>query len=142
MSHTPFGYYIKGGKAFVDKPAAEKIRALYKNYLGGLSLEDAAREAGIETYHGTARRIMGNRHYLGDDFYPEIIDVDTFTEAVLERERRMKELGRTDRIKPVPIRKAPVNFRFGEVKAYHDDPAAQAEYLYSLIESEENSWEM
>ena len=137
MSHTPYGYYIKGGKAFVDKPAAEKIRTLYKNYLGGLSLEDAAREAGIETYHGTAKRMMENRHYLGDDFYPAIIDVDTFTEAMLERERRMKALGRTDRIKVPTIRTAPVSFHFGEVKAYHDDPAEQAEYLYSLIESEE-----
>lgn len=136
MSHTPYGYYIKGGKAFVDKPAAEKIRTLYKNYLGGLSLEDAARDAGIETYHGTAKRMMENRHYLGDEFYPAIIDVDTFTEAMLERERRMKALGRTDRIKPASVRKAPVSFHFGEVKVYHDAPAEQAEYLYSLIESE------
>ena len=80
---------------------------------------------------------MENRHYLGDDFYPAIIDVNTFTDAMLERERRMKALGRTDRIKPAAIKTAPVYFRFGEVKAYYDDPAAQAEYLYTLIESEE-----
>lgn len=137
MSHTPFGYRIKGGKAVIDEPAAEKIRALYKNYLSGLSLQTAAKEAGIDTYHGTAKRLMENRHYLGDDFYPAIIDVDTFTDAMLERVRRMKVLGRTDRIKPAAIRTVPVHFRFGEVKAYHDDPAAQAEYLYTLIESEE-----
>ena len=113
MSHTPFGYRIKGGKAVIDEPAAEKIRALYKNYLSGLSLQTAAKEAGIDTYHGTAKRLMENRHYLGDDFY------------------------RTDRIKPAAIRTVPVHFRFGEVKAYHDDPAAQAEYLYTLIEREE-----
>lgn len=59
------------------------------------------------------------------------------TDVMLERERRMRALGRTDRIKPAAIRTAPVHFRFGEVKAYHDDPAAQAEYLYTLIESEE-----
>lgn len=137
MSHTPFGYCIKGGKAVIDEPAAEKIRALYKNYLSGLSLETAAKEAGINTYHGTVKNLMSNRHYLGDDFYPAIIDVDTFTEAILERERRMKALGRTDRIKPTTRRTAPVHFCFGEVKAYHDDPASQAEYLYTLIESEE-----
>ncbi len=137
MGHTPFGYRIRNGKAVIDEPAAEKIRLLYKNYLTGLSLENAAREAGINTYHGTAKRMMENRRYLGDDFYPAIIDVDTFTEAMLERERRMKTLGRTDRMKPAAVKTAPVNFRFGEIKAYHDNPVAQAEYLYSLIESEE-----
>lgn len=81
--------------------------------------------------------MLENRRYLGDDFYPAIIDVDTFTEALLERERRIKALGRTDRMKPAAVKTAPVNFRFGEIKAYHDNPAAQAEYLYSLIESEE-----
>ena len=137
MSHTPFGYRIRKGKAVIDEPAAEKIRQLYKNYLTGMSLENAAKEAGIETYHGTVKRMMENRHYLGDDFYPAIIDVNTFTEATLERQRRMKALGRTDRIKPAIQKTAPTNFRFGEVAAYYDDPVSQAEYLYSLIESEE-----
>lgn len=73
----------------------------------------------------------------GDDFYPAIIDVDTFTEAMLERQRRMKALGRTDRSKPAVLKTAPTNFHFGEVAAYYDDPVSQAEYLYSLIESEE-----
>ena len=53
MAHTPFGYRIRKGKAIIDEPAAEKIRQLYKNYLGGLSMENAAKEAGIEIYHGT-----------------------------------------------------------------------------------------
>ena len=138
MGHTPFGYRIQKGKATIDEPAAEKIRQLYKNYLGGLSLENAAKEAGIETYHGTVKRMMENRHYLGDDFYPAIIDVDTFTEAMLERQRRMKALGRTERIKSTTQRNAPVNFRFGEITVFYDNPVKQAEYLYSLIESEGN----
>lgn len=138
MGHTPFGYWIRKGKAVIDEPAAEKIRQLYKNYLGGLSLENAAKEAGIETYHGTVKRMMENRHYLGDDFYPAIIDVDTFTEAMLERQRRMKALGRTERIKSTTQRNAPVNFRFGEITVFYDNPVKQAEYLYSLIESEGN----
>ena len=137
MNHIPFGYHIKDGKAVIDKSAAEKIRLLYKNYLNGLSLENAAKEAGIDTYHGTAKRIMENRHYLGDDFYPAIIDTDTFTEAMLERKKRMRALGRNNRFKPAIINAVPTRFRFGDVKAYHDDPVAQAEYLYGLIESEE-----
>ena len=137
MGSVLFGYRIKNGKAFIDETAAEKIRQLYKNYLAGLSLENAAMEAGIDASHGTVKRIMENRRYLGDDFYPEIIDTYTFTETMLELERRKKALGRTDRIKPVIQKTVPVNFRFREIKEYHDSPAAQAEYLYSLIESED-----
>ena len=137
MGHTPFGYRIKNGKAVIDEPAAEKIRQLYQNYLSGMSMVAAAKAVGIDTYHGTVKRMMENRHYLGDDFYPAIIDVDTFTEAMLERQRRMKALGRTDRSKPAILKTAPTNFHFGEVAAYYDDPVSQAEYLYRLIESEE-----
>ena len=137
MGYVLFGYRIKNGKAFIDEVAAEKIRQLYKNYLAGLSLENAAMEAGIDASHGTVKHIMENRRYLGDDFYPEIIDTYTFTETMLELERRKKALGRTNRIKPVIQKTAPVNFRFGEIKEYHDSPAAQAEYFYSLIESED-----
>lgn len=136
MAHTPFGYRIRKGKAIIDEPAAEKIRQLYKHYLSGLSMENAAKEAGIKIYHGTVKRMMENRHYMGDDFYPAIIDVNTFTEAMLERQRRAKKLGRTDRIKPPVKKTAPTTFTLGKIKEFYDDPAKQAEYLYSLIESE------
>ena len=136
MGHTPFGYRIKNGKAVIDEPAAEKIRQLYQNYLSGMSMVAAAKAAGIDTYHGTVKRMMENRHYMGDDFYPAIIDVNTFTEAMLERQRRAKKLGRTDRIKPPVKKTAPTTFKLGKIKEFYDDPAKQAEYLYSLIESE------
>ena len=60
MGHTPFGYRIENGIAVVDEPAAAKIRQLYQNYLDGLSLYKDAAEAGIKTYHGTAKRLMEN----------------------------------------------------------------------------------
>lgn len=56
MGHTPFGYRIENGIAIIDEPAAAKLRQLYKNYLSGMSLSKAAAEAGIPTYHGTAKR--------------------------------------------------------------------------------------
>ena len=136
MGHTPFGYRIQGGKAVIDKAAAEQVRQLYQNYLRGMSMVAAAKAAGIDTYHGTVKRMMGNRHYMGDDFYPAIIDVNTFTEAMLERQHRAKKLGRTDRIKPPVKKTAPTTFTLGKIKEFYDDPAKQAEYLYSLIESE------
>lgn len=56
--------------------------------------------AGIETYHGTAKRLMENRHYLGDDFYPAIIDQETYDKAAIRLERAGK-LGRLNRKKNV-----------------------------------------
>ena len=70
MGHTPFGYRIENGIAIIDEPATAKLRLLYKNYLSGMSLSKAAAKAGIPTYHGTAKRLMGTVHYLGDSFYP------------------------------------------------------------------------
>lgn len=137
MGHTPFGYRIEGGKAVVDKVAAKQIKKLFENYLSGLSLDNAAKEAGINTYHGTVKNILSNRHYLGDAFYPAIIDEDTFTKAALEGDRRSEKLGRNNRVPAPKVKKAPTRFTFIESIAIQGvTPAQQAEYLYSLIESE------
>ena len=127
MGHTPFGYRIENGIAVVDEPAAAKIRQLYQNYLDGLSLSKAAAEAGIKTYHGTAKRLMENEHYLGDSFYPAIIDEDTYRKAALGRNNKKTQK------RQIQI---PTFFHVGEVTAFYNDPIKQAEYLYNLIESE------
>ena len=63
MGHTPFGYVIKNGKAFVDEEQANKIRKLYENYLAGMALAKAAAKAGIETYHSTVKRLLEKTLY-------------------------------------------------------------------------------
>ena len=136
MGHTPFGYRIENGIAVVDEPAAAKIRQLYQNYLDGLSLSKAAAEAGIKTYHGTAKRLMENEHYLGDSFYPAIIDEDTYRKAQEERKPRATALGRNNKKTQKRQIQIPTFFHVGEVTAFYNDPIKQAEYLYNLIESE------
>ena len=137
MGHTPFGYKIVNGKAVIDEVATGQLRKLYENYLSGLSLETAAKEAGIKTYHGTVKKLLSNRHYLGDAFYPAIIDEDTFTKVALEGDRRSEKLGRNNRVQAPKVKKAPTRFTFIESIAIQGvTPAEQAEYLYSLIESE------
>lgn len=136
MGHTPYGYRIENGCAVIDEEAAEKIRRLYENYLAGMSLKQAATEAGIETYHSSAKRLMQNRHYLGDDFYPPIIDQETFDKAEAIRLERAGKLGRLNRVKIQKEIKAPTYFHMAEAEQHYDDPRLQAEYLYSLIESE------
>ena len=87
MGHTPYGYRIEEGKAVIDEAAAAQVRELYKNYLSGLSLTNAAKEAGLELLHSGSKRMMRNKHYLGDDFYPAIIDKESF-DAVEAEDRK------------------------------------------------------
>ena len=134
MGHKPYGYTIENGKAVIDEEVAAKIKKLYEAYLAGASFQSAANEAGIEVKHCGAKRMMANRHYLGDDFYPAIIDKDTFDKAEAEKQRRAEALGRLNRKKDKPAQAAPTHFHFEKPEKNCDDPALQTEYLYSLIE--------
>ena len=124
MGHTPYGYRIENGIAVIDVDAADKLRNLYKNYLAGMGLMSAAAEVGIDAYHGSVKRLLSNKHHLGDAFYPAIIDERTFVKAQEEITRRAEALGRNGRK------------RLGELTEHFDSPVQQAEYIYSQIESE------
>lgn len=136
MGHTPYGYRIVDGKAVIDEAAATQIRELYKNYLSGLSLTNAAKEAGLDLLHSGAKRMMRNKHYLGDDFYPAIIDKDSFDAVEVELNKRSTKLGRNNRYNAPTVKRPPTAFRLGDITENYDNPIRQAEYLYSLIESE------
>lgn len=110
MGHTPFGYRIENGIAVIDEESAAKLRRLYENYLSGMSLKTAAAKAGIETYHGTAKRLLMTKHYLGDDFYPAIIDKATFNRAQEELMKRASALGRLNKATPRGQSKSPLSF--------------------------------
>lgn len=80
--------------------------------------------------------MMLNRHYLGDDFYPSIIDPASFDAASAELNKRSTRLGRNDRY-IAPIIKRPLTaFQLGDITESYENPVRQAEYLYSLIENE------
>ena len=136
MGHIPYGYRIENGKAVIDEAAATQVRELYKNYLYGLSLTNAAKEAWLDLLHSGAKRMMRNSHYLGDSFYPAIIDKESFDAVEAELGKRSSKLGREDRYKASPVKKTPTDFRLSDVTENYDTTIRQAEYLYSLIESE------
>ncbi len=62
--------------------------------MSGDSLATAAKKAGIKSFHAGIGRMLRNTRYLGDDYYPAIIDPDTFTAAEAERIGRAEKLGR------------------------------------------------
>lgn len=136
MGHTPYGYRIENGKAVVVEAQAAQIRKMYEGYLGGLGLMDAAKEVGLKLYHGSAKRMMQNRHYLGDDYYPSIIDQNTFDTALAEQQKRAKALGRVFEPKEAKAPLPAMHFTMGRVTQKYEDPFKQAEYAYGLIESE------
>ncbi|WP_281742761.1 recombinase [Tepidanaerobacter syntrophicus] len=136
MSHIPFGYSIQNGRAVVNEKEAVKIKELFEAYLSGLSLTEAAKKAGIKRYHTSIARMLTDKRYVEDNFYPSIISRDIFEEAQLERRRRAEALGRIYEHKG--NEKKCLNFRFhaSMPDKLYDDPFQQAEYAYSLIKSE------
>lgn len=136
MGHTPFGYRIENGVAVVDEHASEQVQAFYQSYLSGDSLRTVANKVGIDAFHAGVGRILKNHHYLGDDYYPAIIDPDTFAAVQEERIRRASALGRIREPKEDKAAIYPTNFHIIEGTQVYDDPFAQAAYAYSLIESE------
>jgi hypothetical protein len=136
MGHTPYGYRIENGKAVVDETVAEQVKELYAGYLAGLSLKSAAEKARINCYHATAGKMLQNKHYLGDEFYPPIVDAETFEKASVEKQRRAEMLGRIREPKDMPETDYAVKFKVKPQVQKYDNPFKQAEYAYSLIESE------
>lgn len=137
MRYIPYGYKIQDGAAVIDEKEADQVRALYSEYLSGLSLSSAAQKAGIKMYHAGIRLLLQNKRYLGDDYYPPIIDRETFEQAETERLKRAKALGRIKELKKTPVPKYPTRFYTEPAEQKYDDPFCQAEYAYSLIEREE-----
>jgi hypothetical protein len=136
LSHIPFGYSIQNGRAVVNEKEALKIKELFEAYLSGLSLTEAAKKAGIKRYHTSIARMLTDKRYVEDKFYPPIINRDIFEEAQLERRRRAEALGRIYEHKG--NEKKSLNYRFhaSMPDKLYDDPFQQAEYAYSLIKSE------
>ena len=115
---------------------ASKLKELFNAYLSGLSLMDAAEKAGIKRYHATIARMLTNKRYLGDEYYPKIIDRDTFYKVEDEKIRRAKMLGRIWDGKPKDEVNKSFRFSMPTPDELYDDPFKQADYAYSLIESE------
>ena len=124
------GYRIIDGIAKIDESEACAIRAIFSGYISGMSLREAAENAGKPMVHSMVKRIIRNICYIGDDFYPAIISRQTFTKANAELIRRAEKHGSGKRLKAPPVY---TEFTLAEPEMQYDDPIAQAEYMYSLI---------
>lgn len=121
---TPYGYRLENGKAVIQEEEADRLREMSRLYLSGLSFVEAANRVGLKMYHGTVRNLLKNKKYLGTDFYPAILDQETFEAIETERKRR------------VSTTRAVTAFTVPKVELRYTNPEQQAEYAYSLIERE------
>ena len=131
-----YGYRVKEGKPVIEPQEAERLRELFGNFISGMAYKLAAESAGISknVYHKSVKNMLMNRRYLGDGNYPRIITPDVFEQVQAEIQRR-GEL-HPSKPKPSPVVSLPSSFRIRLPEQYFDDPAAQAEYMYSLIDCE------
>ena len=132
----PYGYKIEKGKAVIDEAQAEQVRMIYKGYLSGLAYVAAAEAAGLTLLHPGVKKMLQNKRYLGDKYYPAIIDQETFDRAEAERFKRQRTMGRIFPDKPVEECRPATKFIMPKAGKIFNDPFKQAEYVYSLIESE------
>lgn len=136
MAHIPYGYRIVDGKAEIDEEQADAVRKLFDGYIAGLGLKPAAENAGLDIFHGSAGRMLRNTHYLGDEYYPAIIDRERFDKAEVIRISRASSLGRVRELQAAPKPVVDTKFTLYPVERKFADPFAQAGYAYSLIKSE------
>lgn len=70
-----YGYEMKNGTVMINHSEAAVIKQIYKNYISGMSFSMSAKKAGLNIPHGSVKRLLLKKCYLGDDFYPAIIDI-------------------------------------------------------------------
>ena len=102
--HIPLGYCIRNGNAVIEPTTAAIVRNIFIDYQNGKSTYQIAEMLagqGIlnanhkpKWYHGSIGRILENRIYLGDDFYPLLIERELFQSVQKRREIQRKDLGR------------------------------------------------
>lgn len=139
MTRIPYGYRIENGCAVTEPDEAASIRKFIRFYLAGCSIREAASRASLPLCNSAARHILLNRIYLGDDYYPAVIDRATFAQVSAERELRYNRLGRFGNRGPVPAIPIRTTFRMKPHKPsdsdpLQKDPAALAACLYSCIQ--------
>lgn len=103
--HTPLGYRIIDGKAEIIPETAQIITAVFREYLDGISTYRIAKnltEQGVlnashkpSWNHGSVGKILENVKYMGDGFYPPLIDRTMFEQVQSRRMEKAETLGRT-----------------------------------------------
>lgn len=101
----PFGYHIRNGKITVNAVEVEIVKRIYADYLNGASFNEITNELKNQSVvydenklwnKNMIARILGDRRYVGNDAYPQIVSETDFTAAVAIRNGKYLPDTRTD----------------------------------------------
>jgi len=102
--HMPIGYKLVNGKIQFDDSKAAVVKKIFQDYLSGASTYALAKELTEMGFlnannkaswnHGSIGKILENVKYLGDEFYPQMIDTELFEQVQNRRKERCEQLGR------------------------------------------------
>ena len=130
---TPYGYKIENGHAVLDPEKAPQVMAYFRYYLDGLPVTPACQAAGVERAPHSSWKILEDRRYMGDDFYPQLIDPETFN--AVQEQRRLRNHNSPDQIHyqivPGVVAK---NFQMKHVSFLPQNPALIPQHLYNCIQ--------
>lgn len=104
QKHMPFGYKIIYGNVTIESEKADLIRKMFDDFIAGVSLKQMAKDLigmkvpnanGKSSWnHGSIGKILSNCKYIGNDFYPAIVEEELFNTAKMLREEKNIQLGR------------------------------------------------
>lgn len=104
--HIPLGYSVAQGKAQIDPETSQVVQDIYQAYDNGASCNAIAKDLtakGIQTANQKAvwhccmvRKILENQKYLGDGFYPQMIEEALSQRVQNRRKERAEKLGKTN----------------------------------------------
>ena len=133
--HLPYGYRIEDGLCVINNEESKILNKLFLSYLEIGSLMRSANTSGFKANsHTSVKRILINKRYLGDDYYPKIIEKEVF-EKVNEKLKE-KENSRKGAPSDVKTYQDIIGFKIKKEEKKILDPFELAAYRYSLIECE------
>lgn len=104
--HIPLGYSVAQGKVQIDPETSQVVQDIYQAYDNGASCNTIAKDLtakGIQTANQKAvwhccmvGKILENQKYLGDGFYPQMIEEALFQRVQNRRKERAEKLGKTN----------------------------------------------
>lgn len=102
--HMPLGYQMLGGKVEIVPETGKIVKGIFNAYLEGTSICQIAKgltKLGVLNAsqkplwnHCSVGKILENRKYIGDSFYPQLITEDVFRRVQERREEKAVSLGR------------------------------------------------
>lgn len=134
----PYGYEVKKGKICINEKHANEIRDMFNTYIKCNSYVETSKILGCKDKPIRIRHILLNPVYAGKEYWPAIIDKDTFNEVQNLRIQKAIKVGKVYEPSKLKEVKVTSTFTIGRISVKYDDPYQQAEYAYSQIKEIEN----